>query len=126
MSYRDDFEAEWQVDAEEALASILFDDAGLGEEEAAELGRRLLLWVLERFRPDLCEPPHPRGYSMPAAGYDLAEVMTRLYDAADDAWTSVRDAAIAAGLVTECPVCGDDVLEDEACCGGVEEREGED
>lgn len=59
MSYNDNIDEEDQVDAEEALAVILIDDADLDPEIAADVSKKLLLWVLERFRPDLCDPPHP-------------------------------------------------------------------
>lgn len=51
-----------QVDTEEAIASMIFDAVrangpdtfdGVGEEEAAELGRKILKKVLKQFRPDL-------------------------------------------------------------------------
>lgn len=63
--YNDNLDPEDQVDAEEALASILFDELGQvpSEEDCAEVSKKLLLWVLERFRPDLCEPPHPRAFA---------------------------------------------------------------
>lgn len=62
-AYNDTLTAADQVDAEEAIASLVFQheatatDTGeprpLDEEDCADLGRRTLLLVLARFRPDL-------------------------------------------------------------------------
>jgi hypothetical protein len=52
------FSPEAQVEAEEMIASIIFDFAypdgeeAPGEESCAEMGRRILRSVMERFRPD--------------------------------------------------------------------------
>jgi hypothetical protein len=54
MPYTDKLDPEVQVDAEESIASILFD-SGLQEEEfCATLSRAILQTVLAKFRPDLC------------------------------------------------------------------------
>lgn len=57
--YNDGLAAEDQIDTEELIASILFDerdeDGRLCEESCGQLGRTILLAVLAKFRPDLVE-----------------------------------------------------------------------
>lgn len=56
--YAEHFEPAQQVDAEELIASAIFDkmrDMALTEEEVQELGRDILKKILGRFRPDLFE-----------------------------------------------------------------------
>lgn len=56
MSYNDKLNADDQISAEESIAAHLFDNASsISEEEAAELGRSILLLVLRKFRPDLID-----------------------------------------------------------------------
>lgn len=55
-TYNDKLSASDQIDTEEQIASKIFDtfeDCGLSEEDAAEMGREILLMVLTKFRPDL-------------------------------------------------------------------------
>lgn len=61
-TYRDDFDADTQITAEEQIASLIFDRleiAGcengdtLTQEDCADLGRAILKQVLAEFRPDL-------------------------------------------------------------------------
>lgn len=58
MSYSHRLEAERQVSMEEKIAATIYDkaDVEVDEETAAQLGRELLLLVLEEFRSDLIEP----------------------------------------------------------------------
>lgn len=55
IGYSDDLDPDEQVDAEEEVTAIIFEGQGFegSEEEAAELGRKVLYSVLSRFRPDL-------------------------------------------------------------------------
>jgi hypothetical protein len=55
LSYNANLSPDDQIEAEEAIAAAIFDglDERPSEDEAAELGRTVLLLVLERFRPDL-------------------------------------------------------------------------
>jgi hypothetical protein len=57
MEYNDKLHPEEQIDAEEQIASILFDDVDIeiSEEVAQDTARRILSVILERFRPDLME-----------------------------------------------------------------------
>lgn len=55
--YNDKLNAAEQVEAEEAIAAMIFDAPGneLNEGEAADLGRRILGEILRRFTPHLVE-----------------------------------------------------------------------
>lgn len=58
--YNDSFDPEIQVEAEEAIASMLFEytqqlSGKPSEEDCTELGKKVLLNVLQWFRPDLFE-----------------------------------------------------------------------
>jgi hypothetical protein len=62
MNYNDKLEADEQISMEEKIASTIFgatetegcEGCGtLSEEDCAELGRKILLEVLSKFRPDL-------------------------------------------------------------------------
>lgn len=55
VPYKDTFDSEAQIDAEEMIASKIFDSPRLSEEECAQLGRDILYLVLRNFRPDLFE-----------------------------------------------------------------------
>jgi hypothetical protein len=62
VEYNDDLSHEDQVDAEEGIAHIIHafeygENAEMrpSEEDCAELGRQILLFVLEKFRPDLVD-----------------------------------------------------------------------
>lgn len=54
-NYNDLIDTDEQVDAEEAIASILFDDFDMNPECAQEASQIILMEVLRRFRPDLVE-----------------------------------------------------------------------
>ena len=60
-AYNDTFNASDQIDAEERIAALLFDDAEVSEEQSADLGRQILRLVLAQFRPDLFRPPYRRN-----------------------------------------------------------------
>lgn len=53
--YNDKLNTDEQITAEEQIASVIFDytDGAVQEEECAELGRRILHGILQKFRPDL-------------------------------------------------------------------------
>ncbi len=57
--YNEKLDATDQVDAEEMIASMIFDtrdeDRQVCEGDCAQLGRDILLAVLAKFRPDLVE-----------------------------------------------------------------------
>ena len=60
--YIDRLDPSEQIDTEEAIASLLFNynyaqDFRPNEEECTQLGRQILALVLDKFRPDLTEPP---------------------------------------------------------------------
>jgi hypothetical protein len=73
QGYSDALDADKQVTMEERIATIIddyqdnllaqerLDDRAFGEEDTAELGRRILLAVLAEFRPDLFEPTLTEG-----------------------------------------------------------------
>lgn len=50
-TYNDNLSADDQIDAEEAVATILFD-AGMSEQEAQRLSRDVVMAVAIRLRPD--------------------------------------------------------------------------
>lgn len=54
-AYNDHLPGEIQIDMEEWIANEIFyhEDVICGEEDAADLSRKILLEVLTRFRPDL-------------------------------------------------------------------------
>lgn len=63
--YNDKFDAEDQIDAEEWIASMIYDLGGrtdtpceadsICEESASNLGRDILYEIIRRFRPDLLD-----------------------------------------------------------------------
>lgn len=60
LGYNDKLDSKTQVDAEEMIASMIFDcyqeyEERLCEEGCAQLGRDILLRVLAEFRSDLVE-----------------------------------------------------------------------
>lgn len=56
MSYNEKLDADEQISAEESIAAFLYESApSMSEDQAAELGRNILLLVLRKFRPDLIE-----------------------------------------------------------------------
>lgn len=60
--YIDRLDPSEQINTEEAIASLLFNynyaqDFRPNEEECTQLGRQILALVLDKFRPDLTEPP---------------------------------------------------------------------
>lgn len=63
MTYSNRLPADTQIDMEEKISSLIFDNAqgdedGIGEDQCADLGRKILRMVLEEFRPDLMEEDH--------------------------------------------------------------------
>ena len=64
MTYTSEMSAEQQIDVEEKIATMIFDSTDdsiteeqyrVAEETAQELGREILMTVLQEFRPDLCD-----------------------------------------------------------------------
>lgn len=63
LPYADEFDADTQISAEEAIAAHIFDSlqdgeseeppAQLSEDFCAQMGRDILYLVLSKFRPDL-------------------------------------------------------------------------
>ena len=51
--YNDKLNPDAQISMEERIAMHLFDNSSIREEEAAQMGRDILLMVLEEFRKDL-------------------------------------------------------------------------
>jgi hypothetical protein len=56
-AYNNRLNTDDQIDTEEQIAATLFDDPDveISEAQAADMGRRILLIVLMKFRPDLIE-----------------------------------------------------------------------
>lgn len=60
--YNENLEPDEQIEAEEKIAAIIFDGIGTeadacDEEKAQDLSKKILMAVLQQFRPDLIETP---------------------------------------------------------------------
>jgi hypothetical protein len=55
LRYNNELDAERQLEVEESIAELLFYDYKVGEQEANDLGKRILKEILFEFRPDLFE-----------------------------------------------------------------------
>ncbi len=52
VEYNDKLDAGDQIDVEEWIAGVIYDE-GLGEERSNDVGKQILKHVLLKFRPDL-------------------------------------------------------------------------
>jgi hypothetical protein len=56
-SYHEEYSVEWQIDSEELIAAIIFDNTTAGEELSNQLGQEILKKILWNYRKDLFEDP---------------------------------------------------------------------
>jgi hypothetical protein len=53
--YNDKFDPEEQINLEEQIAFMIYDELNIDENIATELSKRLLITIVKELRPDLIE-----------------------------------------------------------------------